>query len=161
VGQLIARKNVTSLVEAFRQIREPGDRLTIVGSGPERADLERQVREAGMTSAVRFLGSQEGRSLCRAYAEAHTLVLPSTNEVWGLVVNEALASDLQIVVSDACGVAAEVKGSRGVWVVAPAPDEIAAALKLTTTERILAEERMELSSPTPSLAATVLRAASA
>ena len=66
-----------------------------------------------------FLGSLEGLPLAHSYAAAHVLVLPSTNEIWGLVVNEALASGLQVVVSEACGISAELHEVEGGSVVAP------------------------------------------
>ena len=161
VGQLIERKNVTSLIEAFRLMHESADRLVIVGSGPQRTELETQVAEAGISASVVFAGSLEGMRLAEAYARAHTLVLPSASEVWGLVVNEALASELQVVVSDACGVAVEVAGIDGVHVAAPTAPELARAMALTTTRRWPAADRDGMAARTPSLADVVLRAAGA
>jgi glycosyltransferase involved in cell wall biosynthesis len=52
---------------------------------------------------VYFFGSVEQYDLPKYYSVADCLVLPSVEEVWGLVVNEALYSGLKVIVSDKCG----------------------------------------------------------
>ncbi|MEI6536076.1 MAG: glycosyltransferase, partial [Verrucomicrobiaceae bacterium] len=156
VGQFIPRKNVSELIAAFNLIRTPDDKLVLVGDGPLRLELEAQVFELGLAQSVEFRGSLEKDRLAAVYAESHTLVLPSTSEVWGLVVNEAAASSLQIVVSESCGVAAEVLGEAGVWVVHPSTTQIAAAMAETTIERIPLNRREKFSNPAISLAAAIL-----
>ncbi|WP_166789117.1 glycosyltransferase family 4 protein [Cryobacterium sp. TMT1-21] len=116
VGRLIGLKNLRSLLKAFALVRAPEDRLTIVGQGSERSVLEDLANHLGLGSSVVFAGLMPYSELGPTLAAAHTLVLPSTKEVWGLVVNEALAAGLQVVVSDACGVADSVIGMRGVFI---------------------------------------------
>ena len=119
VGQLIARKNVDGLIRAFASVRDPDDTLTIVGTGPMDPELRKLAADLGVTSEVRFTGHLDGEALLAAYAAANTLVLPSHQEVWGLVVNEALAAGLHAVVSDRCGVASSVAWMPGVFVTDP------------------------------------------
>lgn len=114
-------------------MRETHDTLTLVGSGPLRQDLEAQCLEEGVAEAVSFAGSLDGDDLVAAYASAHTLVLPSTEEVWGLVVNEGLAAGLHAVVSDACGIAPSIAHMPGVMISRPTVDSIAEALTLSRT----------------------------
>lgn len=127
VGQLLERKNVTTLLHAFALVAGPGDELVICGDGPLRAPLEREAAE--LRAEVRFLGHVAGSGLAQVYAEAQTLVLPSTNEVWGLVVNEALACGLHAVVSERAGVAGDVAGMTGVHVAAPSAHGLSAAMR--------------------------------
>jgi glycosyltransferase involved in cell wall biosynthesis len=105
VGQLIERKNVGTLINAFAQIREENDILSIVGEGKLLRELKDLVAKLGLNEHVSFLGQLDLENLTKAYAQSNTLVLPSSNEVWGLVVNEALACGLHVVVSTKCGVA--------------------------------------------------------
>jgi glycosyltransferase involved in cell wall biosynthesis len=128
VGQLVPRKNVEALVDAFLQVREAQDSLAIVGDGPLRQELQaRAARGAG--ASVAFLGHLGFEELVRAYASADSLVLPSLVEVWGLVVNEALVSGLTAVVTPACGVTETVSQMPGVVVAAGGTcDEIGQAL---------------------------------
>jgi glycosyltransferase involved in cell wall biosynthesis len=128
VGRLLPRKNLANLLAAFARVREPADRLHVAGDGPERRYLEAGTRELGLQRCVSFLGHLEGDALMAAYACAHTLVMPSTAEVWGLVVNEALAAGLNVVVSDVSGCARDVRPMPGVFVVSTDADGIAAGM---------------------------------
>ena len=58
--------------------------------------------------AVRFVGNQPLDELPRYYQLADLFVLPSLEEVWGLVVNEAELAGLPVVVSDRCGAASDL-----------------------------------------------------
>lgn len=120
VGQFIPRKNVDGLVRAFGAARQPHDTLTLVGEGPEEGQLRNLASDLSLETAITFAGSLNGDDLVMAYASANTLVLPSKEEVWGLVVNEGLAAGLQVVVSNACGVAPSVQSMPGVIISEPA-----------------------------------------
>jgi glycosyltransferase involved in cell wall biosynthesis len=128
VGQLIERKNVHGLIEAFARVAEPDDHLSIVGTGELESRLRALAEQHGLAERVSFLGNIEYDDLPREIAAEHTLVLPSTEEVWGLVVNEALASGLGVVVSDRCGVAESVNGMQGVVVCGTGVEDLSRAL---------------------------------
>jgi glycosyltransferase involved in cell wall biosynthesis len=128
VGQLIPRKNVDGLIRAFAEIHDPDDTLTIVGTGPLDAELRKLAADLGVTSEVSFSGHLDGDDLVAAYAAAQTLVLPSHQEVWGLVVNEALAAGLHVVVSDRCGITGSIEHMPRVRIIDPTIASLAAAL---------------------------------
>jgi glycosyltransferase involved in cell wall biosynthesis len=129
VGQFIVRKNVETLIRAFSDTRTSDDTLTLVGSGPLEGRLRAVVSELQLDASVIFLGSLNGDSLVEAYALAHTLVLPSTEEVWGLVVNEALAAGLHAVVSSTCGITPSIAHMPGVITTEPDGRSIMSALR--------------------------------
>jgi glycosyltransferase involved in cell wall biosynthesis len=129
VGQLILRKNVEGLLRAFAQMAHRSDTLTVVGDGPLRGSLEAVAATCGITDRVTFTGHVDGEDLLRSYAHSDTFVLPSTEEVWGLVANEALASGLHAVVSRRCGVAADIAHMPGVHLTDPDSGSLAAALR--------------------------------
>ncbi len=106
----------------------------IAGDGPLRTHLERDAVNLGVGESVRFLGEVAYQSLPSTYASAHTLVLASTHEVWGLVVNEGLAAGLHVVVTDNCGVAESVSGMRGVQVVRNDLEALALGMKRSRDE---------------------------
>lgn len=101
VGQLIERKGLDVLLAAFSEL--PGaHQLRIVGAGP----LQEQVELAAAADPrIQHQGHADWAELQEAYAEADVLVLPSRYEVWGLVVNEAMAHGCAVVVSEAVGAA--------------------------------------------------------
>ena len=134
VGQLIPRKNVDSLIRAFALMRNPTDRLTVVGDGSEREALHTLAAGLGVSGHVEFTGTLGGAELIARYAAANTLVLPSITEVWGLVVNEALASGLQVVVTNRCGVSLDIADWPAVTVCEPSVNGLAAAMKNSAIE---------------------------
>jgi glycosyltransferase involved in cell wall biosynthesis len=115
-GRLISQKNIESLICAFSAMRKHADTLTIVGDGPLAEDLKSLVVTLEIEDWVTFIGHQSQDELAELYSKCNTLILPSTNEVWGLVVNEALASGLHVVVSKNCGVSEFIKDMQGVYI---------------------------------------------
>lgn len=105
-GQLIPRKNVGAVIEAIDGFQADDLILTVVGDGPERDSLETQAEE--VAPKVRFEGPVDRDQLPGYYGSVDTLVLPSLREVWGLVVNEALACGSSVLVSERCGCAPDL-----------------------------------------------------
>jgi len=97
VGQLIPRKGIPELLDAFSQI--PEGELHVAGDGP----LRPLVAQAVESGRVTYVGQVDRSALQRLYAEADVLVLPSRDEVWGLVINEALEHGLPVIATQAVG----------------------------------------------------------
>ena len=116
VGQLIERKNIATVIQAFAVIKNVFDTMTIVGDGPLTQELRTLAISLDIKDSIHFVGHKNQEELAALYAESNTLILASTNEVWGLVVNEALASGLHVVVSHKCGVAEFVEGMKGAYI---------------------------------------------
>jgi glycosyltransferase involved in cell wall biosynthesis len=129
VGQLIERKNVQVLIDAFAAIRNPEDSLTIAGDGVLLLSLQDHSRQLGLGYSVQFTGHHSQEEVAHDYANADTLILSSTHEVWGLVVNEALASGLHVVVSKDAGVAEFVEPMKGAYIADPTALDLARAMK--------------------------------
>ena len=125
VGRLVLLKNIEELIRAFAQIYNKEDILTIAGQGDLLMHLMQITSDLKVTNNVRFIGHQSATNLAYQYATHQTLILPSTNEVWGLVVNEALACGCQVIVSNKCGSAEFVKKMKGVQICATNSSDIA------------------------------------
>jgi len=128
VGQLIERKNVATVIRSFAEIKKDGDILTIAGDGPLSQELKKLAATLGISDSVNFVGHKNQEELAALYATSNTFILASINEVWGLVVNEALASGLHVVVSDKCGVAEFVKDMSGAYICSTNQQSIKAML---------------------------------
>jgi glycosyltransferase involved in cell wall biosynthesis len=115
VARLIHLKRVDLAIQAFAAVREPPDRLLIVGDGKEEQKLRELVIARGLQGIVEFQGHLTPNQVAAVYGRAQTLVLSSEEEVWGLVANEALAAGLHVVVTRLCGVAESISKMRGVW----------------------------------------------
>jgi glycosyltransferase involved in cell wall biosynthesis len=102
VGQLIERKGLQQLLEAYKAINHADIGLLVVGDGPLRSQYEQYSEEHGL-SHVKFVGFQDMSTLPLYFAISDLFVLPSYREVWGLVVNEAMASGLPVLCSKYAG----------------------------------------------------------
>jgi len=125
VGRLIWKKGVDVLIEAVGRLDRPV-RLVIAGDGPERPKLERLARRLSR-GWVEFVGFRQPAELPRWYAAADVFCLPSLTEPWGVVVMEALASGLPVVVTDRVGCYPDVLNSPRVGQAVPAGDAAALA----------------------------------
>src|SRR5262249_3623602 len=92
-------QGIQDLFDAYIRLRAQRNDVTlmIAGSG----GLERFVRDAAASlRSVHYLGQLSGEQVWQAYAAADVFVLPSRREPWGLVVNEAMAAGLPVIVSE-------------------------------------------------------------
>jgi glycosyltransferase involved in cell wall biosynthesis len=107
VGQLTERKGIDILIEAMRPLfkEHPGLSLKLVGAGDMQMSLRASVESIGLGDRVAFTGTIPSDEIPARIAQADLLVLPSRWDGWGLVVNEALASGVPVIVSDRCGAA--------------------------------------------------------
>jgi len=110
---MIPRKRPLDLVTAFELV-ETGAVLIIVGDGPLRPEIECRLRRRGVQD-VRCVGFQTQADLPRYYAIADVFALPSEDEPWGLVVNEAMCFSLPVITTRGVAAAADlvVDGETG------------------------------------------------
>jgi glycosyltransferase involved in cell wall biosynthesis len=140
VGRLAPEKGFDTLI---RSVREAGDErlaLALAGTGPEQARLERLASQLGVR--LHATGELGGDALARLYVAADVFALLSSRESWGVVVNEAAASGLPLVLSDQVGAAHDLlrDGENGFLV--PAADPTAAARALRQLLDADGRERM-------------------
>lgn len=108
VGRLVAKKGVAQLLQAFALVKRDvqGARLTVIGAGPLRAELEAMASTLGILAEVAFAGAIANAELVDHYRRAAVLVVPSVvardgdQEGLGLVIAEALACGCPVVASD-------------------------------------------------------------
>jgi 1,2-diacylglycerol 3-alpha-glucosyltransferase len=105
IGRLAPEKNLDGLLAAWLIYRDNGGTwpLVIVGDGPLAEALRCSADASSYAADIHFIGHKSSSELPTYYAFAGCFVLPSTREPWGLVVNEAMASGLPVIVSNRCG----------------------------------------------------------
>jgi colanic acid/amylovoran biosynthesis glycosyltransferase len=135
VGRLIRRKGVHTLLEALAILRDRkvGAHLTIVGEGPELANLQRSAVEQNLP--VRFLGKKTPAEIRELLRKAALLCAPSTtaggetSEALGLVFLEAQAMSVPVVGTRNGGIAETLEeGRTGFLVEQDSPSALASAL---------------------------------
>src|SRR5438034_4140182 len=127
-ARFIEKKNLTRLIRAYAEYRDrlkgtgvtdpsynrgaPWD-LVLLGDGPLRETLNTQLSTLNLHSHVHLPGFKQYDESPVYYALANAFVHASTTEQWRLVVNEAIASGLPIIVSDRCGCVPELVQGNG------------------------------------------------
>ena len=126
-ARFIKKKNLLTLIRAYagyRQMKGDGDighrttdngpwDLVLVGDGPLKTDLCRLVSDLRLHAHVHLPGFKQYDELPVYYALAKAFVHGSASEQWGLVVNEASASGLPVIVSNRCGCVPELVQDNG------------------------------------------------
>lgn len=113
------KKNLPRLIEAFAQYRRAAPTgawdLILLGDGPERPTVVEAMEEQGIREFVHLPGFKQYEELPDYYGLAGAFVHASTREEWGLVVNEAMAAGLPVLVSKHCGCAPDLvaEGENG------------------------------------------------
>ena len=165
-ARFIEKKNLTSLIRAYAEYRDrlkrtgvtdpgynrgaPWD-LVLLGDGPVRETLNSQLSTFNLHSHVHLPGFKQYDELPVYYALANAFVHASTTEQWGLVVNEAIASGLPVIVSERCGCVPELVQDNGFTFDPMDEHELAAQmLKMTT---LADDERRRLADSSYGIAA--------
>ncbi len=128
VGRLVPEKGLDTLVRAVALTGNRRLVVAVAGSGPQRAALERLADELDVR--VHLLGDLPEDRVAGAYVAADVFALLSLHETWGVVVNEAAASGLPLVLSDRVGAGYDLlrSGENGFLVPAESVAGAAAAL---------------------------------
>jgi glycosyltransferase involved in cell wall biosynthesis len=105
VGRLSEEKNLESLLELGRKFKTDGFDCTIkiVGDGPEFNQLYQSITTEELPIVLE--GAKNWNQLHTIYKTALAFILPSLNETWGMVANEALEMGIPVICSDVCGCA--------------------------------------------------------
>jgi glycosyltransferase involved in cell wall biosynthesis len=111
VNRFVPEKHLMELLDIYANYRSSlginrAWDLVLVGDGPERSSLERRIKNLHLEPHVRLPGFLQTDALIPWYAHASAFVHPSRMEPWGLVVNEAAACGLPLLVSRRAGCAA-------------------------------------------------------
>lgn len=105
VGQFIPRKGFDVLLSAFRDIPEDVC-LCIVGGEPPQSYLD-LLQEQNRQKCI-FLPFVRHEAIGEYFRAADLFVLPTREDIWGLVINEAMAFGLPVITTDRCGAGLEL-----------------------------------------------------
>lgn len=114
VGRFIEEKNYPLLLESYALYQSLGGSrsLLIVGSGPLEHTVESLISTLPDPSAVTVMPFVQMSQLLDIYRNSHSLILASLKDTWGLVVNEAIASGIPVLVSNKCGCVPDLVENR-------------------------------------------------
>lgn len=138
--------DITSIICAFSHVQKniPAARLTIAGSGPERATLEQQVRDLGLENNICFAGRLDNERISALYQEADVMINASLVDNMPISILEALASGVPVVSTNVGGIPFLVTHGKNALLVPPAsPDMLAEAVLRVLNDSILVNHLIE------------------
>jgi glycosyltransferase involved in cell wall biosynthesis len=134
VARLGPEKRLDVLLRAVAAADDSRLVVALAGEGQERERLEELARELGVRAVL--TGDVEWGRIVELYVAADVFALLSERETWGVVVNEAAACGLPLVLSDRVGAAHDLlrDGENGMLVTAGDVDATASALRLLAAD---------------------------
>lgn len=106
IGQFILRKGFDVLLEAWKGFEEKCQ-LVLIGGGEKEREYREKIDELGLHN-VYLKGFMKKEEIFRYYHASDLFVLPTREDIWGLVINEAMACGLPVISTDHCIAAMEL-----------------------------------------------------
>ena len=105
VGQLIERKGIFILLEAIKNVSQINSNfhLMIIGTGVLKTRVKQFIKTQKLENSITLQGVVKSENIAQNIRKADLLILPSIFDGWGMVVNEALQSEVPVLISDQCG----------------------------------------------------------
>jgi glycosyltransferase involved in cell wall biosynthesis len=122
VGQIIPRKGLKNLLEACLVLKQQGYKdytLMIVGDGEQRSELEIFVQESDLQEQVTWVGKVPYHLLGAYFQFANVFVFPTYDDIWGMVLTEAMAFGTPVICSTGAGAAEMVHEAENGFVYDP------------------------------------------
>ena len=107
INRFVPKKNLLFLISSYAAYRQAAGsnawNLVLCGDGQLRPQIEKYITDLALEDTVHLPGFLQQEELLPYFAHAHCFVHASIQEQWGLVVNEAMAAGLPVLVSNRCG----------------------------------------------------------
>ncbi|WP_054715543.1 glycosyltransferase family 4 protein [Lacticaseibacillus manihotivorans] len=135
VGQPIERKGFDVLVEAFMKANIVGSSLYLIGATESEFEKVVGFKLPDNVYTVEF---QERKDLFEFYQAADTFVLATHEDIWGLVLNEAMANGLPVITTDRCGAGLQLidNGNEGFIIRDGNVDDLCEALLQSSSDAL-------------------------
>jgi UDP-glucose:(heptosyl)LPS alpha-1,3-glucosyltransferase len=108
IGKEWGRKGFALFLKIAQQLQLQRPHLRVLVLGPEESEVAHLCRD--YPGEIQFLGWQPSAQF---FQELDLLIHPASSEAYGMVIAEAMACQVPVVVSDACGAAVDVMASHG------------------------------------------------
>ncbi|HEY4989398.1 MAG TPA: glycosyltransferase [Opitutaceae bacterium] len=131
VSRFVAKKNLGFLIKAYESYltrsAAAGWPLLICGSGPLEQEIMKLISASGLGERIKLCGFLQYQDLPLYFGFAGAVILPSLSDQWGLVVNEAMAAAVPVLVSSQCGCSPDlVRNGENGYIFGPRnPEELA------------------------------------
>ncbi len=147
VGRLLHYKGFMTLIEAYEKLKDKESiGLVLVGDGPDEEEFKQYCKKNNLKN-VFFEGFKQQEELPFYYGISDVFIMPSFRDEWGLVLNEAMACGLPVIVSEDIGSAPDLvlEGQNGYLFKPGDVSQLLAKIKLLINDRDLCSKMGEKS----------------
>lgn len=129
VGRLLYLKGFDVLLDASKLVHYPNVEYIIIGGNEK--EFAENISE-NIPNNVKILPFMSKQNLFQYYLASDVFVLPTRGDVWGLVVNEAMACGLPVITTDCCGAGIELieNGTNGIIIKPDDPNSLAKGIEM-------------------------------
>ena len=140
VGRFIPLKRYDVLLRLWKQMPSD-DKLLLIGGGPEKEKYEKIISDLNLSNVI-LDDFHPFNELLEYYKASDLFVHPTSYDVWGLIINEAMACGLPVVVTDTCVAGLELikNGESGYVTLLDDDDELISKVKYILDNDDLREE---------------------
>ena len=126
VGMLYFEKKQDITIKAMSQLikKHPKLKLTIVGDGEERENLEKLVNDLGLSNFVEFTGDIKNDKVMKLMSKSYIFIMPSINEGFGIVYLEAMKAGCITIGTKGEGIDGFIRNSQNGFLLRPDVDEV-------------------------------------
>ena len=136
VGQFIPRKGFDVLLNSLTLLNNPKVGCYIIGGTPTEDYLT--IIKNNNLQNIHFLSFLDRKTLAEYYRLSDVFVLPTREDIWGLVINEAMANGLPVITTDKCNAGlAMVTNENGAIIPVDSTKKLAKSLKLILSDDTL------------------------
>ncbi len=100
IGQFIHRKGFDMLLDAWKDLDE-NNQLLIIGGGEQEEQYKQKIKN-NCYKNVHLVGFKPKEEVFKYYRASDLFVLPTREDIWGLVVNESMACGIPVIATDRC-----------------------------------------------------------
>ena len=110
LGYLVPRKNVGLLIDMANNLQKQRNDfcIDVIGDGESREQLELKVKNLGLSQFVKFHGFKQKHELPPYFAQTKALLFQTDFDIWGLVLNEAMAAGVPCLSSVNAGASSDL-----------------------------------------------------
>lgn len=146
VGQLIHRKGLDILIKAFAKTNLTFVDVLIIGDGELKEELNKLCKTENVSSKVKFLGKKNKSDVLDYLKLSDVFILPSREDIWGLVVNEAVSCGLVVISTKEVGASHSliIDNENGYIINANKIDELSKTIKKTYNKDLILQQQKSL-----------------
>ena len=146
VGQLIQRKGIDVLIKAYSKLNLKNVEILLIGDGEMSVELISLSESHNIALKIKFLGKKSKEEVLKYMKLSDVFILPSREDIWGLVINEAVANGLAVISTKQVGASYSLikEGLNGYIINCDNEIELSQAIEKVYAGNLFEQQKMSL-----------------